>query len=174
MRAPRDGDPPMGGSPPVRAPRRSTLWKRKEWKRWNWNFCIVCKCLNNMFPFSSVCFPIALATSLFLKPEKYSISHIIWKIELIFETALKNKTSSPLAVGCSVTNAMALSSLYFLSRFVGDMFPAHVQKSILLPKWFKRFQYRKRSRMGQVQKKWHMRRWLRRGTTWTCGSPSSI
>ena len=28
MRAPRDGDPPIGGSPPVRAPGRSTLWKR--------------------------------------------------------------------------------------------------------------------------------------------------
>ena len=72
---------------------------------------------------SSVCFPIALATSLFWHQKSIQVAILVWKIELIFDTALNKKTCSLLTVSCCVTKAMSsskiLSYMFFICwRFV--------------------------------------------------------
>ena len=94
------------------------------------------------FPISSVCFPIALATSHFDTRKNIQVAIVLWNIELVFESALNSKTCSTLTVGCSVSNALSLFLSSTLSRFFSNLFTTHVQKPSLLPKWFKRFQYR--------------------------------
>ena len=72
---------------------------------------------------SSVCFPIALATSLFWHQKSIQVAILVWKIELIFDAALSRKTCSLLTVSCCVTKAMSsskiLSYMFFICwRFV--------------------------------------------------------
>ena len=57
MRAPRVGDPPDGWEPPGARSRKVDSLKKERMETLKLKIVMVFKCRNNMFPFSSVCFP---------------------------------------------------------------------------------------------------------------------